>query len=129
MRDGQHGEPNAGRATPVPWLESGITHPYPNLPIRGRRSSPSFPPVGREWSARNWSETTRAGRASSCFIRGDILHLAAQEDRVGGQQVRRHRQQYERSSHDSSRKRRTLPVAGVIDPLAELVKCGRPVTP
>jgi hypothetical protein len=31
------------RATSVRWLKSGITHPYPNLPIRGWRSPPSFP--------------------------------------------------------------------------------------
>jgi hypothetical protein len=33
------------RATSTRWLKFEITHPYPNLPIHGRRGPPSFPPV------------------------------------------------------------------------------------
>jgi hypothetical protein len=32
-------------ATSVPGLELGITHPYPNLPVRGRLGPPRIPPV------------------------------------------------------------------------------------
>ena len=49
-----HSKHASCRAAPEPGLKLGITHPYPNLPIRGRRSPPRFPPVRRQCAARNW---------------------------------------------------------------------------
>ena len=39
------------RAAPAPGPFCKFTHPYPNLPIRGRRGPPRIPPVGRKCTA------------------------------------------------------------------------------
>jgi len=77
MRDGQHGEPNAGRATPVPWLKLGITHPYPNLPIRGCRSPPVSPPVRRQRTGCTNGRAARMVRPASWTLGARSTGLSA----------------------------------------------------
>jgi hypothetical protein len=71
------------RAAPKPGPLCKFTHPYPNLPIRGRRGPPSFPPVRRRGRRGTGAETAvrRTGECATWVVGTRSTAEGAMEER------------------------------------------------